>query len=136
MKQVKCIMLVDDNEIDNLLAQRIIELNEISQSIILARNGIDALRKINEYFSAYTRLPDLIIVDLHMPLMNGFELIEKIKSLPSYSESKTAIVLITASLDDEKDKDILKSLSILGYMQKPFDKEELLKLIEKISYLK
>jgi chemosensory pili system protein ChpA (sensor histidine kinase/response regulator) len=113
-------MLVEDNETDILLAKRLIELHEIALNIIIAKHGIDALKKLSEYFELNKALPDVLLIDLQMPLMNGFELIERIKTLPFYS-STTKIIAISASMDDDNDKERLRLLGIPNFLLKPFE---------------
>ncbi|PHI20670.1 hypothetical protein CEQ90_06365 [Lewinellaceae bacterium SD302] len=112
---------------DNLGMQQLLRLLlKNKYELEVANQGIEALHKLNE---PATALPDLIITDLMMPLMDGFSLVEKLKNKSHFR--KIPIIVLTArnSLDDR--------LSVLrygidDYLIKPFDELELLTRIQRL----
>jgi two-component system chemotaxis response regulator CheY len=88
-----------------------------------AENGMEALKLMSkEQF-------DAIILDINMPLMNGLEFLQQIRSEKAYA-SIPVIMLTTEGQDEDKDKAI--SLGATAYIVKPFKPTQLLSLIEKI----
>ena len=121
MIEAKHLLIVDDEEtIRFSLSQAFITAKE-DYSVAVASSGEEALSKINsEKF-------DLIITDIMMPGMNGFELIEKIRE----RKLKTPIIVITAYGDEEKEKRSY-SLGVVEYIEKPFDIKEIREKVFKI----
>lgn len=82
----------------------------------------DALTKLAKY------KPDLIISDLRMPDMNGFDLLERVKQLPKISSTP---VLFLSAIDDFHARKIAKELGAVGCIPKPYEKEEVVSTLEK-----
>jgi len=113
------ILLVEDNEGDIILTKKAFEKGKIMNKLQVCRNGkeaLDYLYKRNGYQEAST--PDLILLDLNMPIMNGQEVLEDIKNNDDL-KSIPVIVLTTSNADE----DILKSykLQCSSYIRKPVD---------------
>jgi CheY-like chemotaxis protein len=68
--------------------------------VILGKNGLDGLHKLEEYYYRNNSLPELILVDYQLPMMNGFEIIKNIKQHSGYNEKETKIILLTAGLGE------------------------------------
>jgi CheY-like chemotaxis protein len=129
MKKYKCVMLVDDSEMDRFVGKAVLESSQITEQVILGKNGIDGLNMLVEYFSRNRSLPELILVDLEMPMMNGFELIEELMKYSAYSNENCRIIVLTASLSDESQGEKIRSYGVNNILEKPLDKRELLKVI-------
>ena len=129
MKKIKCIFLIDDCEIDIWLGVKVIKRLDISLSVITARNGEEALRKLGELILLDTCFPEIFLVDINMPLLNGFEFIQRLKNHPMYSESQTKIILITSDLDNDLDIPKIIKNKIWNVLVKPINELELLKMI-------
>lgn len=84
------------------------------KGVATALEALDVLRKFR---------PDLIVSDLRMPDMNGFDLLEKIKALPQISA--TPVVFLSA-IDDFHAKKVAKELGAAGCITKPFEQGDLL----------
>lgn len=112
------IMIVDDEEgILDLISQTL----SMKYEVVQATNGLDALEKLER------AQPDFIILDVMMPLMDGFDTCRAIKKNPDYN--RTPIYFLTSS----SDRDHVKKAYELGcdlYLQKPFDPIRLLKNID------
>lgn len=108
------ILVVEDNsEMRSYIQENLI--NEFS--IIEAKNGQEAFKKALEV------VPDLVITDVMMPLMNGFDLTEKLKN--DLKTSHIPIIMLTAKADEESKLKGL-DLGVDDYLVKPFSKKELI----------
>ena len=120
-KQIK-VLVVEDNAINQLLVSTILNLE--SFEVVVADNGkiaIDIL--INSDF-------DIILMDLMMPEMNGYDATEYIRK--KITDNKSTIPIIAVSADVSKDvKDKCKAVGMNDYISKPYDAKHLLDLIKK-----
>ncbi len=119
----KKILLVDDNQANQMLAQIIMEKNGAETSI--AWNGKEAVE------SAATRYFDLILMDLQMPVMDGYEATSEIRN---FNQEIPIIALTANTLSGEAEK--CMALGMNGFMAKPFKEKELLKLIYELLQIR
>jgi two-component system chemotaxis response regulator CheY len=115
----KHILIVDDFE--NTLNIVKYTLEQANFKVIPALSGREALQKLNSYPK-----PDLIITDLNMPQMDGFQLIEAIRKNPEFD--KIPIFILTTEFSMAK-KMQAKKLNITGWIQKPYNINEFLNTI-------
>jgi CheY-like chemotaxis protein len=122
-QQLSCIMLIDNNPDDNFYHRRVINKFNASIQVIVFTSAIGAL---NHLFSAERDLvqPNLILLDINMPGMNGWDFMDVFQADPIHSE-KTKIIVLTTS---ENPDDRLKALgytTIADFMTKPLTTEKL-----------
>ncbi len=130
MKRYNRILIVDDNEVDIWVASKIIEYTIPYNELVVARSGPEALR----YFAESVNIPDLVFVDLYMPLMNGFHLIKTmIESHPEFSAQRTRIIPLSVS-ENIRDVDAVKRLGITDFILKPLDQHKLRFLLSGSTY--
>jgi CheY-like chemotaxis protein len=122
-------MLVEDRVMDMMLGTKILECAGIALKILTTRHGAEALKEMEKYYAENNSLPEVILTDLVMPIMDGFELIEKISRHISYSEENCKIIVLTASLYRDEDREKIKSLGVKNILVKPLDKTELLEIL-------
>jgi CheY-like chemotaxis protein len=130
MKTFNCILVVDDSPMDLWLALKIIELSNISTLTLKAKSGNEALKVLEEYTSANGKFPEIILVDLQMPGMDGLSFVEKVKIHSLFNSEETLIIIQTAHLDPEIDIPKLNKNGIKYILIKPLDKVEFLRVIE------
>ena len=114
------ILYVEDNPDNRLLVRRIL-LSE-DYSLLEATDALDALNVLK------SARPDLILMDINMPDMDGYTLTAKIKSLPGFE--RVPILAVTANVM-RGDKEKTLEAGCDGYIQKPLDIEQLTREIEK-----
>jgi CheY-like chemotaxis protein len=111
----KIILLVEDDQLDVISVER--SLNKLDQNFELftAYNGIEALEILKENPN---NLPDIILLDLNMPKMNGIEFLKVLKSDDRY---KNIDVFIMTTSGEETDRRTAEELGISGYLIKPLN---------------
>ena len=131
-KRYHTVMLIDDNEIDNLINQKMIEAANIAEHIYThtgARSAIEFLKNLEKLKDvANSVLPDVIFLDIDMPLMDGFQFLEEFEKLSKDTVSKCKIVMLTSSINPQ---DVNKSKEysyVKKYINKPLSQETLEKL--------
>ncbi|MEX2234202.1 MAG: response regulator [Cyclobacteriaceae bacterium] len=116
------ILLVDDDDICLFIHRRVLELSGHCASARSAGNGKSALEILHRPASGKIPVPDLILLDLEMPIMNGITFLEEFQRLDHAHHHRIAIVLLTSSVS-EKDKQYAMSLGVSHYLSKPFTLE-------------
>jgi CheY-like chemotaxis protein len=126
--RLKHILLIDDDEVTNFIHES--TLNEIgaSEKISIAENGKQAL----DILKQADILPELILLDINMPIMNGIDFLENFESNVPASYRPKIIIMLTTQLTNE-DMERLKSLEhlIAGNMEKPVNNNSVLSLLKK-----
>ncbi len=120
-------MLVDDNDADNDYHKSIIEEMDITDNIQIAENGLEALVFLTKENQI---LPDIILLDINMPKMNGWEFLEAFKHLDIKQKAHIVIVLLTTSQNPEDKKRAEQIKEISGFQVKPLSEESLKEIIE------
>lgn len=117
------ILLVEDNPDDVELTLKAFEKHKLSNQIIVARDGEEALELLlPEAENASGRLnPDLVLLDLKLPKVDGLEVLSRIKSDPV---TKLIPVVVLTSSNEEKDLTKSYRLGVNSYIRKPVDFEK------------
>nr|WP_315207435.1 response regulator [uncultured Flavobacterium sp.] len=119
----KAIWVIDDDPIYQIIINKIIQRSEMFSTITSFKNGkeaIDALHEtVNTTADNIEILPDLILLDINMPVMDGWEFMEKMGLLKSKFSKNITVYIVSSSIASE-DKNKSKTYSdILGYLSKP-----------------
>ncbi|AWH85483.1 hypothetical protein HYN59_10295 [Flavobacterium album] len=126
--RVKCIMLVDDNKIDNFFHERVIKKCDAAETIIAKESAHDAL----EYLTACEAIPDIIFLDVNMPGMNGWDFLAEYKKLDLTHEC--LVVVMISDFNDPDDEALEATKGIFSdFRPKPLTKEILEEVIKKYS---
>lgn len=128
MTKFRKILLVDDDQITNFLNENLLREMNIADDIAIANDGKEALDYIKTNNGASENFCcDLILLDLNMPVMDGFEFLEKLIEL-KVDTSKVSVVLLTTS-SNERDQQRAKNFNITGYINKPLTEAKINQVI-------
>ena len=117
------ILLVDDDEPTIVLNKMVIEELGGIEFIHTASTGNQALSFLCDYqVDSPASQIDLILLDLNMPVMDGYEFLAKYQDLPDERKAKVIIVMLTTFINKEKE-DLLRTLGTDGFKQKPLSEE-------------
>ena len=122
MDKISCTLLVDDDRINNFLNQRLLEGLNITDKLLTALNGQEALT-IFEQECLESKCPALILLDVNMPVMNGFEFLEAYDKLAFTPKEPVIIIMLTTSLHP-RDVERVQRLGIAGFINKPLTKDK------------
>lgn len=126
---MKRILLVDDDKICNFIAESTLNRLGVAKEVHSALNGQEALDLFNGYFQGEVAVPDIIFLDLNMPIMDGFQFIDAFKKLDFPKKENILIVILTSSMNPQ-DIQQAKSLGIDHYMAKPINEEKIMTLLK------
>ncbi len=130
-KKFKTVMLVDDNEIDNLINQKMIEASNIAKHIFThtgAKSAMEFLKNMERLEVAERVLPDVIFLDIDMPLMDGFQFLDEFEKLSDETRGKCKIVMLTSSINPQDMSKSKKYSYVKKYLNKPLSSDTLEKM--------
>ncbi|AXG75148.1 response regulator [Flavobacterium arcticum] len=127
MKMVKSLYVIDDDKIYHFLFKNLLKQNGIDVTTKFFGDGAEAIEYIQS--NNNEQLPDLILLDVNMPIMDGWQFLEEYSKLTT-SLSKTSIVYMISSSNSEVDMNKAKEFNdiVKDYYLKPICKEDLDKI--------
>ena len=127
------ILLVEDSQPDAAITMRALKEGKIRHRLSIAVDGMEALKFLNRegHFKRAPR-PDLILLDLNLPGMDGRELLKEIRSHEDEELSKTPVVVMT-SCSDHEEMARSELLDVEEYLSKPFDAKAFIQLVKHLK---
>jgi CheY-like chemotaxis protein len=127
---MKSVLLVDDDPIINLVHRKFLEKSGQFGSITVSNSAAKTLDLLLTWDETNQPLPDLLLLDIMMPILDGFGFLELFAQLPESITSHVRIVMLTSSLDPhDKDKSV-NSPFVVGFIDKPLDKWKMEQLVD------
>jgi CheY-like chemotaxis protein len=124
MKLKKNILLVDDDKITHFINERMIDSMGLAKNIHKAFNGLEALQILQNYCNDIIEKLDVILLDLHMPVMDGLEFMEAFHDLDCVNKENIAIAFVTSS-SSPIDIERARKLGVYHFFKKPLSPEYL-----------
>jgi CheY-like chemotaxis protein len=122
---IDLVLLIDDNDTDNFISRRVIELTEFAQRVVVKSSGQQALDYLQEHAQSPGDLPDLIFLDINMPIMDGFMFLYEFETLPADIQEKSRVIILSSS-EDRRDVDkIITNKAVIKYITKPLTQDDL-----------
>ncbi|RSK34648.1 response regulator [Hymenobacter metallilatus] len=121
MPKLSCILLVDDDTTTNYLNRKLLERLEVADHVLVALNGQEALQVLaTECAKATPACPALVLLDINMPLLDGFGFLAAYQQLPLATQQSLVIVMLTTSVHP-RDLQRLQQLPVAGFLNKPLN---------------
>ncbi len=125
------VMLVDDNDTDNFISRRIIEITKFAEDVIVKNSGKGALDYLRENENSASELPDIIFLDINMPIVDGFVFLYEYEKFGNLVKDKCRVIILSSS-DNKRDIDkIVNNDYVIKFVTKPLTE----KTLEEIQHL-
>lgn len=124
---MKKVLLVDDDDTTVFLTERLLRKSGAEVDLLVARHGREALDTVREECRGQG-CPDLILLDIHMPVMDGFEFLEELQKAADLSTAELRIVLLSSSAH-HLDVARAKEHPVIDFVQKPLTLEKLFRFL-------
>lgn len=120
-KRYRTCLLIDDNYIDNFVTRRILESAEFTDQVIVSQSATEAI----ETLRAGLIRPDVIFLDIRMPMMGGFEFLQEYDKLEIEGKKAIKIFMLSSSLDPTDLKKSVNNKYITQFIHKPLTQKAL-----------
>jgi CheY-like chemotaxis protein len=121
MSNYKTCLLIDDNYIDNFVTRRILESSHFAEKVIVSQSATEAIDSLR----SGTVKPDVIFLDIRMPMMGGFEFLQEYDKLPIDGKQRIKIFMLSSSLDPTDLKKSSNNKYITQFIHKPLTQKTL-----------
>lgn len=133
MKSINNIVLIDDNKIDSFINQKIVALACEQTTVKVFNSGVTALDYFKEISKESGALhfftTDLILLDINMPVLNGFEFLNELAKLDTFIKNPIDVFFLSSSNNENDMEDALETKFCSGYIIKPLTKDKFKKAL-------
>jgi CheY-like chemotaxis protein len=132
MNRIKTLTLVDDDDLFVFLTKKAIAQTNLVDLIMVFGNGLDAITFLKENQDNINNLPEIILLDLSMPIMDGWQFLDEYTKLKPTIGKKITIYICSSSISPD---DITRAKTInevSDYIIKPITKDKLIDLLQKL----
>ncbi len=132
--KLNCILLIDDDEATNFLHKIVIEETGCAEKTVAVQSGEEGLNFLNRKENGEFPQPDLILLDINMPGMNGWEFMEEYKKLDVAQKGKFILVMLTSSPNPD-DRLKAESIDLIDdFKCKPLTEEMITEILKNNSF--
>lgn len=123
----QCIMLIDDSDIDNMVNKHILSKNNVAEKIIVFTTANDALVYLETNKNSHDPyvLPTVILLDINMPIMNGFGFLGEFEKMEVSLVENMKVIMLTSSVDPNDIRRSKEYKSVKSFISKPLSLEHL-----------
>ena len=131
MKTIKTICIIDDDPIFRFGTKKMMETVQMTLDFLIYKNGKEAFDDLSSKLEKDINLPDVILLDLNMPIMDGWQFLDAIERFPSVN--RIPIYIVSSSVD-KRDIDKAKSYQLVNnYILKPFSAAKIQDLLKELE---
>jgi len=127
--------IIDDDKIYVNLVRKIIEIKKLSENLLIFKNGLEALEYFKIILTNMTeeKLPDIIFLDLNMPVMDGWEFLGEFIKIKNQFDKKITLYVVSSSIDP-RDLERAKSFNLVtDYLIKPIELKKFEKIFDRVA---
>ena len=125
VNRYKSVLLIDDNEIDNFINERMISTSGFSNKVVVKTSCDDAILFLKDVENNADAIPDIVFLDLNMPGKDGFAFLADFESLSDIVKGKCRIVVLSSSISPDDINRASTNPYVIKYVNKPLSEKYL-----------
>jgi CheY-like chemotaxis protein len=123
------VMLVDDNELDNFMSEKVIAAHRFAERVYVNSSGVSAMEFLQNLARSGEQgeviYPEVIFIDINMPIMDGFQFIRQLRQIAGNKFANSKLIILTSSIYDE-DREKTQALGMnIEFLNKPLSAQHL-----------
>ncbi len=130
MNKIESICVIDDDPICVFGIKKTLKKANYYNKVLIFENGLEAIRGLEEYLIQGKLLPNIIFLDLNMPIMDGWDFLNDFVKIPNYNRDFVNIYIISSSVDPADLKKVEEFSVINNYLIKPITLEKIETVIQ------
>ncbi|MBF4505264.1 response regulator [Flavobacterium sp. JLP] len=123
------VMIIDDNLVDLYIISRMVTKNNFGKNVLHYTEAQEAMKYLQENQENISKLPQIIFVDIYMPLMSGFEFLEAYDTLSTNLKNYCKTYIVSSTIDNEDIAQSNNNKNVVAFHVKPITKEFLDRII-------
>ncbi len=127
------ICIIDDDDVYQYTVSRTIKTSQLAREVLVFSDGEEAINFMIDNVANSTEIPDVIFLDINMPIMDGFEFMEEFVKLKPRVGKVVKIYMVSSSVDPVDMERALKISEISDYIVKPIYGEQIAEIIQKLE---
>ncbi len=134
MTKINTLCVIDDDDVSQFMVRKAVEHSQRVAHLMFFHNGEEALHAIRDRQQQPDQLPDLIFLDINMPVMDGWEFLEEFGQFRAAIGKRIIIYMISSSVD-ERDVNRARHLSnVSGYIVKPITRDKFADILDELEH--
>lgn len=125
MSKELTVALVDDDRIYQFTTERMLQRLDVDINFLWFKDGEEALNYVTDHKDQADKLPDILIVDINMPFLDGWQFLDAYKNLKDELAKGIDIYMVSSSTDERERNRAITTEGVLDYVEKPITKEKL-----------
>jgi CheY-like chemotaxis protein len=117
------IMVIDDNNIDRYITMHLIAKNNFGEIIWEYSTAVEALKYLQKNQNNISLLPQVIFVDIYMPVLSGFEFLAAYDILSPVLKNNCKVFVVSSTINDDLDFVLYRDKNVVSFLRKPIDRE-------------
>ncbi len=130
MTKLNSICIIDDDDIYTFLLKKTLKKIDICNDIKTYINGSDGIQKIKALIENNEPLPDLILLDINMPILDGWEFLDEFEKIKDKCKNKISIYVVSSSISIADINKAKQHKEVTDFLTKPIEADTLIKICE------
>ena len=127
---MKKLIFIDDNQLDHFILKRVLNKYNLAYEVNCTADAEEVIGFLKQNQNDKEKLPDIILLDIYMPLVNGWQFLEKVQQMQPFLNKPLRIYILSSSINPRDIQRAKQFSCVKSFIFKPITKEMLEKLID------